>query len=290
MPHMLGHEGCGIVEETGPGVTRLCVGQKVVMHWRKAAGLDSEPAWFGRRLRRGDRRDSIVGAGSVTTLAQYSICSENRLTPVPHDTPPELAALLGCGLSTALGTFENEADLRYGESVLIVGAGGLGCNLIRCACMANAHPIVAMDIHENKRRMAKKLGADSFINSARDQMPSDRFDVIIETSGAAMEATLPLLAPSGRYIVVGQPKPGAAVAIAGARHLFEGDGKTIKATQGGAFRPDRDIPRYVKLWKAGKLSVDGIISNRFPLRRVNEAIRLVERGQAGRVLIDMTLK
>lgn len=290
MPHMLGHEGCGVVMETSMAVTRVKHGDKVVLHWRKGEGLESSWAGFHRDHPTLAGKKELVRGGKVTTLAQYVIVSENRVTAVPHDTPTELCALLGCGLSTALGTFENEAALRYGESVLIVGTGGLGCNLIRCACMANAGPVVAMDIHERKRKPALALGASRYINAATEDLSAaGKFDIIIETSGAAMEKTLPLLAPSGRYIVVGQPKPGATVGITNARHLFDGDGKTIRATQGGGFNPTKDIPRYVALWRAGRLDVSGIITTRLPLRRVNQGIELVRAGKAGRVLIDFNL-
>lgn len=199
--------------------------------------------------------------------------------------------MMGCGLSTALGIFENEAQVKYGQSVLVVGVGGLGCNLIRCACFAHAHPVVAMDVHESKRKMALALGADSYV-CAKAGKDIGKFDLIIDTAGAggSMESTLPLLAPSGRFLMVGQPRPGEAVPIVGARHLFDGEGKTIHATQGGGFIPDRDIPRWVGLHRAGKLNTDGIITHRLPLERVNEGIELVKAGHAGRVLIDMELK
>jgi Zn-dependent alcohol dehydrogenase len=89
--------------------------------------------------------------------------------------------------------------------------------------------------------------------------------------------------------MVGQPGPGKAVSMLNARHMFEGEGKTIKATQGGGFRPEQDIPRYVRMWKGGVLNIDGIITARLPLRQVNKGIDLVIAGKASRVLIDMTL-
>lgn len=290
LPHLLGHEGAGVVKEIGNGVTRVSVGQKVCLHWRKGEGIESPPPKYRSYPTGAPWGHAEVGAGRVTTLSEYAVVSENRITSVPDDTPDDLCALLGCGLSTALGTIEREAAVKFGESVLIVGAGGLGCNLIRCACMANAHPVVAMDIRESKRRLVHSLGATRFVNSARDKDEKlGQFDVIIETSGAAMERTLPLLAPSGRYIVVGQPKPGTSVSMLNAAHIFQGEGKTIKATQGGGFNPSKDIPRYLNLWRAGKLNYSGIITKRLPLRKINQGFDLVRAGQASRVLIDMSL-
>lgn len=299
LPHLLGHEGCGIVEEIGPGVTRVNVGDKVCLHWRKAGGINAEPAVYEAKDSEG--RIGFVGGGAVVTLAEEVVVSENRATPVPHDTDPDLAALLGCGLSTALGTIEHEAKLKMGESILIVGCGGLGANLIRCAKLAHATPITCCDIHEHKRAAALALGADFFQESSPDEMRMaypwrngwaynnpDRFDVIVETSGdpSAISDALPLLAPNGRFLMVGHPPPRHLAFMFNADHMFDGEGKTIKATQGGGFVPDRDIPRYVKLWRAGILNIEGIVTTRFPLRMVNEAFDQVRDGNASRVMID----
>ena len=296
VPHLVGHEGVGIVDAIGAGVTRVKVGDKVVMHWRKAAGIEAAfPNYQWWRQGPGPCRGMVaktVGGGKVTTLSEYSVVSENRITPVPKDTPDELCALLGCGLSTALGTIERDANLKCGESVMIVGAGGLGINLIRCANMVHAHPIVSVDIHENKRKSVIKLGATRYVNSATEKLEeSGGFDVIIDTAGAgnSMESSLPMLNPSGRFIMVGQPKPGQSVEIRNACHLFGGEGKSIKATQGGGFKPDTDIDRYVRLYQSGALSINGIITHRMPLKDINRAIDLVRAGAAGRIIIDMTL-
>ena len=114
-------------------------------------------------------------------------------------------------------------------------------------------------------------------------------DVIIETSGSthALRETIPLLSGTGRYIMVGQPKPGESVELINANHVFGGEGKMIKATQGGKFSPSKDIPRYVRLHKAGILNIEGIITHRMPLEEINEAIDLVRQGQASRILIKM---
>lgn len=282
MPHLLGHEGCGIVRSVGAGVSRVKSGDKVVLHWRKAAGIDAAPAIYASK-------QGTVGAGKVTTLAEMVVVSENRVTPVPVDADSELCALLGCGLSTALGTIESEADLKMGESILIVGCGGLGANLIRCAKLAHAFPIACCDVHAGKMKTAMEMGADHFFSSSPGVTPSS-FDVIVDTSGApqALEETIPLLAPSGRYLMVGHPKPDAGVSIKNADHLFGGEGKTIKATQGGGFIPDRDIPRYIKMWRAGILNAEGIVTHRLPLECVNEGFDLVRAGEASRVMIQIS--
>ena len=290
VPHLLGHEGCGIVEKVGVGVTRVKKGDKVVMHWRKGEGIESDfPAYTfkGKPMR----------SGKVTTLSEYSIVSENRLTPVPNDTPDELCALLGCGLSTALGTINDEANVKFGESVMIIGAGGLGLNLVRAATLASAYPIISVDIYDHKKDTVLSLGAHLFINSKTQKITDELYnkfgikevDVIVETSGSkqGLEDSMPLLSGIGRYIMVGQPKPGESVELLNANHLFGGDGKMIKATQGGKFSPSKDIPRYVKLYKAGILNIENIITHRMKLDKINDAIDLVRKGQASRILIKM---
>lgn len=279
MPHPLGHEGCGIVEEVGPAVRQVKVGDKCVAHWRKGDGIESESP----RYKYGE---SIITGGKVTTFSDFSVCSENRLTIVPPETPIELASLLGCGLSTALGVMENEANLKMGESVLIIGCGGLGLNLILAARMRMACDIVACDIVESKRAAALSMGANGF-SSDHFGGGEQFFNVVIDTTGdeRAISWGLKNLAPSGRFIMVGQPRPGVSVPINNARHLFDGEGCSIKATQGGCFQPSRDIPRYIRTYEAGHLKVDGVVTHRMNLEFVNDAIALVRKGEAGRVLL-----
>lgn len=314
LPHLMGHEGCGIVEECGPAVTRVKPGDKVVMHWRKAAGIESE---FPRyhfctdRLKDGvaaaaepsvpDRphvggsagsspaRCATFTSGLVTTWAEKTICSENRLTPVPADTDPTLATLLGCSLSTALATVESEA--RWGERVLVIGCGGLGLALLGALEMVEPRRLCACDIQEEKRTAAELAGADfvsaSDLSNLKSQVSSP-FDLILDTAGApdSTEAALSHLAPSGRLVLIGQPRPGKPVCIANARHLFEGEGKTIKATQGGGFRPDQDIPRYLKI--AESILFRHLVTHVFRLDEINAALDLVRAGQAGRVILEIS--
>ena len=291
LPHLLGHEGCGIVEAIGPNVTRVRPHDRVVMHWRKGGGLEAAPAqyqWGRAAIEAGERTGSaLVGGGPVTTFCEEAVVSENRLTAVPPETPIELCALLGCGLSTALATIEFEAQLRWGETILIVGCGGLGLNLIHAARLMHAGEIAVLEQHEGKRSLAGAAGAEFFAtvgpNSPR------RFDVIVDTTGApaAIKATLPLLAPSGRYILVGQPPPGAALLLTGANHFFAGHGKSLRATQGGGFRPDEHLARYIRLHASGALQLTGLITHRYALADVNAALDVVRAGQAGRVLLEM---
>jgi S-(hydroxymethyl)glutathione dehydrogenase/alcohol dehydrogenase len=289
VPHLLGHEGVGIVEDIGAGVTRVKPGEKVILHWRKAEGIEAE---FPKYLYKGKE----ISSGKVTTFSEQVIVSENRVTPVPQDTPNELAALLGCGLSTALGTINNEADVKFGESVMVVGVGGVGGNLIAAAKLAGAYPIIAVDVVQAKETFAKEMGAHLFINAKEQDLLTaiteafdmKSVDVIVDTAAnkQGTENAIPLLSGTGRYILVGQPKPGTSIELINAYHFFEGEGKLFRATQGGRFSPSTDIPRYVRMAKGGVLKTDGLITHRIKLDEINDAIDLVRSGNAGRILIE----
>lgn len=277
LPHLLGHEGCGIVEEVGAGVTRVLPGDKVVMHWRKAAGIESDFPTYAVQGRQ-------ITSGRVVTFAEQAICSENRLTRVPADTDAELCALLGCGLSTALATIESETH-GFGERILVVGCGGLGMALLGSLHLAVPAHVCCCDVHENKRRFAE-IHADSFYNVAHEALEGE-FDLILDTAGApaTTEQALEHLAPSGRCVLIGQPAPGRPVCIKNARRMFDGEGKTIRATQGGGFRPDLDIARYLRV--SSSLFVHGLVTHRVALAQINHALDLVRAGEAGRVLVVM---
>lgn len=285
LPHLMGHEGCGIVEEIGLGVTTVKKGDKVVMHWRKGDGIESPfPTYL--------YNDKKMSSGKVTTISEYSVVSENRLTSVPFDTTDELCALLGCGLTTALGVINNEAKLKFGESVLVVGSGGVGLNLIQGASLASACPIYSLDINEDKRNLCESLGA-KYINSSIEDISTvlgnEKIDCIIDTTGIpeVINKMFNFLSGNGRMILVGQPKPGQDLVIPNGNKMFDGVGKVFQATQGGRTTPTEDIPRYIKLHKSGSLDISKIITHYFTLDQVNEAFDLLRSGKAGRIMIKM---
>jgi S-(hydroxymethyl)glutathione dehydrogenase/alcohol dehydrogenase len=288
-PHLLGHEACGIVQEVGPGVTKVQPGDKVVMHWRKGEGIESD---FPRYVYNG----RLIQSGKVTTFSEYSIVSENRLTPVPKETPDDLAALLGCALSTALGVIKGAAKVQYGESVVIIGVGGIGLNLIRYAVQAGAYPVVAVDVAD-KELLARKVGANFFINRKTSSLVQAlnqvsgilNADVIISTVGdhETIQESLPLLSGFGRYVMVGMPLLGQSIEVINASHFFDGEGKVFMATQSGGFNPTLDIPRYLQMAKGGALNLDGIITKRIKLDEINHALDEMRAGKAGRIMIDL---
>ena len=288
LPHLLGHEGGGVVLETGPGVRHVRVGDHVVMHWRKGAGIDAAPPiynWRGKQL----------NAGAVTTFNQHAVVSENRLTPIPSDFPLDYAALFGCPVTTGLGVVTNNARLTLGESIVILGAGGVGLSIIQGAAMVSAHPIVAVDLYDSKLNLARELGATHTINSSdagwvsavRSVVGAQGADVVIENTGNVrmIREAYDLTQSRGRTILVGVPRADQDASLHTLPLHF---GKTITGSHGGETKPDSDIPRYLKLFAAKKLALAPLITQRFSLEQINDAIDAMRRGQiAGRCMVDI---
>jgi len=280
LPHLMGHEGCGIVEEVGLGVTTVKPGDKVVMHWRLGEGMEAP---FPNYVLDG----KTISSGKVTTLSEYSIVSENRVTAIPPETPSVLAAMLGCSLTTALGIIDNECDLKFGETVAIIGCGGVGLNLIQAATMRSPLKIYGVDINRNMIDLTYIMGATLFTESIKDI--ENKLDVIIDTTGIpqVIGDAYDKLAPSGRLILVGQPAPGKSVELPNAVSMFDGTGKSVKATQGGGTIPHVDIPRYIELASRGIISYEQLHTDTFTLDEVNDAFDLLKSGSAGRIMIKI---
>lgn len=280
LPHLMGHEGCGIVQEIGLGVTHVKPGDKVVMHWRPGQGIDSS---FPNYIIGGQEFSS----GKVNTLCELSITSENRITKVPTKTDPEFAALLGCSMSTALAIIENESNLKFGETVLIIGCGGVGLNLISAARLRGAGVIIGLDRVEQKQDLVLKSGADRFFLSIEQVL--DKVDLVIDTTGIPeiIEGAFSKLSGRGRLILVGQPNPGQYLRLPNAIQLFDGRGQILRATQGGGMIPHEDIPRFVRLFELGKLSPQQLVTHRFTLDEVNLAFDKLKSGLAGRIIINI---
>lgn len=280
LPHLMGHEGCGIVKEVGPGVTTVQEGDKVVMHWRPGSGIESEfPKYH--------LGEKIISSGKCTTLSEFSIVSENRLTKVPHDTPTVLAAMLGCSLTSALGIIDNECNLKFGESVAIIGCGGVGLNLIQAAKMKNAYPVYGVDINDKMFDLTHQIGVDIFTCDL--EFIPEKVDVILDTTGVpeVISKAFDKLAPSGRLIMVGQPAPGTDLNIFNPLSMFDGQGKSIRASQGGGTKPDEDIPRYIKLANREMLDFNTLHTDTFALDNINDAFDLLKTGNAGRIIIKI---
>ena len=280
LPHLMGHEGCGIVEEIGPGVTTIQLGDKVVMHWRPGSGIEANFPTY-------KLDGKPFSSGKVTTLSEQAIVSENRLTVVPPDTNPELAALLGCSLTTALGIIDNQSQLKFGETVAIIGCGGVGLNLISGSILKGAATVYAIDSIAEKEGLVLSQGASHFLRST-SELP-EKVDLIIDTTGSpkVISDAFTSLSNQGRMILVGQPTPGAEIVIPNAIQLFNGTGQSIRATQGGDTRPQEDIPKYLRFFAAQKIEIGRLITHRYKLESINTAFETLKTGKSGRIMISM---
>ena len=286
LPHLLGHEASARVVEIGPGVTTVKPGDTVVLHWRPSQGIQSAPPaymWRGNKL----------NAGWVTTFNDHAVVSENRLTVIPADFDRKIAPLLGCAVTTALGVVNNDAKIKIGESVAVLGVGGVGLNVVQFASLAGGNPIIAVDLLDHKLDMARARGATHCINAGEvgdvaaavraivgDKGP----DKVIETTGVkgVIEMAYDLTHPDGTCVLVGVPHE--KVTISTLPIHFD---KVLTGSHGGDARPHVDIPRIIRLVQAGRLSFDGIITHEFPLADINAALDLVRSGKAGRVLVNV---
>ena len=283
LPHLLGHEGSGVVEKIGDGVATVKPGDHVVLHWRKSKGIQSgtpKYLWNGKR----------VNAGWITTFNEKAIVSENRLTVIPKDFDMRTAALFGCAVTTGFGVVNNDAKIKIGQSVLIFGVGGLGLNIAYASSMVSAYPIVGIDLHEHKIDLGKKFGLTHGITIKSNNLEKEIYniigmkgaDVVIETTGIAkvIEQAYQLTASDGKTILVGVPRE--KISIYSLPLFFD---KKLTGSHGGSSNPDNDIPRYIRLINNNKMSLKDLITHEFNLVEINKAIDLFRSGKAGRIII-----
>ena len=287
LPHLLGHEGSGVVREIGPGVSTVKEGDHVVLHWRPSGGIQSPTPkynWDGK----------TVNAGWVTTFNEQAVVSENRLTVIPDDFDMRIAPLFGCAVTTAFGVVNNDAQIKVGQSVVIFGIGGVGLNIAQAASMVSAHPIIGVDLLQHKLEMGKKFGLTHAVVGGKENVNDmilnivgvQGADVVIETTGNSrmIEQAYNLTHPDGKTILVGVPKKGDNISIYSLPLHFN---KVLTGSHGGDAIPDVEILRYISLIEAGKMTLDGLITHEFSLDEINDALDMFKSGEAGRILINM---
>ena len=286
LPHMLGHEGSGIVEDVGPGVTKVKKDDYVVLSWIKGNGLDA----FNTEYRRGRE---IVNAGAVTTFSDYSVVSENRVTKIMKKMPADKAAVIGCAMATGGGIVNNTLNARKNSSIAIFGVGGIGASAIIAAKLCGCSKIIAVDIHKNKLAFAERIGASHGILAAgKNILPQIQkiapggVDYAIDASGSktAMETAFEAINYTGTLVIAGNLAKDEKICL----HPFELiKGKQIRGTWGGETVPQKDFPRYVHAYCSGRLPLDKLITHYFKLEDINRAFDLLHSGDAGRIIIKM---
>jgi S-(hydroxymethyl)glutathione dehydrogenase/alcohol dehydrogenase len=288
LPHLLGHEGVGFVLKVGPGVTRFIPGDRVVAHWLPTTGISSECPRYAWKSRR-------VNAGLVTTFNRHGVISENRLTILPDWIPNELGPLFGCALPTAFGTVENIANVRIGSSVLIMGVGGVGLNMIQACQLRGAKDIIVFDLIDSRLSLASKLGATLCINTTcgdsfaavNNALGGRSLDCIIDNTGntSLIEAAFKAVDSRGRVVLVGVPRHDHDVCIHSLDLHF---GKTIVGTAGGEFKPEDDFSRLFSVAEVMRDSLKALVTEVATLKEINDLIYFLKSGvSSGRCLIDL---
>ncbi len=289
LPHTLGHEGAGVVEEIGAKVTKVKKGDRVVLSWIKGTGINAAPPNYLCG-------DNKINSGQLSTFNEYTITAENRVTLIKKEIPLDLASLLGCAVLTGMGSVMNIAKVKPGQTVAVFGAGGIGLSAIHAAAISSAAKIIAVDIIETKLNLAKELGATHVIDAnkvdvvktIKELTDGKGLDHAIESAGLGQtmeQAFEAVRNGGGKAIMVGNLPAGHKIAIDPFALIC---GKQIVGSWGGDTDPDKDIPKYVDLYLSGKLKLEKMLTHRFTLGQINEAFTQLEKGEMGRAIIEFT--
>ena len=305
LPAVYGHEAAGIVEAIGPGVTGVRPGDRVVVALIRSCGgchycAQGQPTLCESTfpldeispLRAVDGSPIFQGL-RTGAFAEAVVVDASQVVPLPRDMPLEAASLLACGVITGVGAVTNTAGVPAGSSVVVIGTGGVGLNCVQGAALSGAQPVIAMDLSGAKLETARAFGATHAVNpgeedageAVRRATGGRGADFVFEAAGskAAIEQGLGLLARGGALVIVGMPASGVTVEVDPG--TVAGVGQRILGSKMGSARLPVDIPRLVDLYHAGRLKLDELISGRYPLEGVNEAVAGVQRGEALRNVI-----
>ena len=311
-PVVLGHEGAGVVEQVGEGVAAVEAGDHVVISWvpqcqrcffcakgqphlceasnvvlASAGLLDGTPRFrSGRGLVR-----QMVGTG---TFAERTVVPEWSVVPVDDDLDLGVAALLGCAVLTGVGAAVNTADIGEGDTVAVVGCGGVGLNVVQGARLAGACRVIAVDLNPAKLEVARTFGATDTVDASKGNATSKVMaitdqrgaDVSFEVVGleSSIDQAIAMTRRGGQTVLVGLPRMDAMITVP----AFLGTvmaAKTITGCWYGSADVRRDVPRLVELYRKGSLKLDELISATISLDEVNEAFQAMKDGDVARSLI-----
>ncbi len=309
-PMLLGHEAAGIVEKLGEGVDGLAKGDHVVLVFVPSCGhclpcAEGRPALCtagassntAGTLLSGQRRifrggEAINHHMGCSAFAQYAVVARNSLVKVDPELPLEEAALFGCAVLTGVGAVVNTAKVPMGATVAIVGLGGVGLAALLGAVASGASRIVAVDLAADKREFAKTLGAtDAFDAGAPNAIDAIRdatqggVDFALEFAGSvkALDLAYRVTRRGGTTVTAGLPPPNATFALP-QTHLVAEE-RTVKGSYIGTCVPARDLPRYVALYRRGRLPVDKLLTHRLKLDDINAGFERLRVGQAIRQVV-----
>ncbi len=310
LPMVIGHESAGEVVECGPGVTQLAPGDRVVMVFMPSCGgclpcAEGRPALCepgassngagvllggGRRLRlNGEVVNHHVG---VSCFAEQCVVSQRSCVKVDADLPPAEAALFGCAVLTGVGAVINTAKVSAGSSVAVLGLGGVGFSALLAAAASGSRELVAIDLSEAKLALARELGATATVNAASPDaaeqvraLTRGGVDYAFEMAGAipALELAWKITRRGGSTVTAGLPHPDKRFALPPVQMVAEE--RTLRGSYIGSAVPARDIPRYIDMYRRGRLPVDRLMGEQLMLDDINRGLDRLATGQAMRDVV-----
>jgi Zn-dependent alcohol dehydrogenase len=309
LPMALGHEAAGVVEETGPGIRDVKVGDHVVLTFVPSCGTCPEcssgrPALctpgaaangagtllHGPSLLRDGGGAPVHHHLGISGFARHAVVARESAVVIPADVPLPTAALFGCAVLTGAGAVLNTAPVRPGQSVAVFGLGGVGLASVMAASVAGAATIIAVDPVPGKRQLALELGATHAFapeeaERAVKEVTSGGAELCYEAAGvpAVLEAAFRATRRGGTTVAMGLPHPSRTLTLPAL--AFAGLGQSLVGSYMGSASPQRDIPRYLALWKQGRMPVDRLQSALLPLASINEAFEALAAGAAVRQVL-----
>ncbi|QQK78772.1 zinc-binding dehydrogenase [Salicibibacter cibi] len=310
LPMALGHEASGVVVETGKGVNDFEPGDHVVCVFIPSCGQclpckEGRPALCENGAKSNNEGTLLTGGKrihaedelihhhlGISAFSEYAVVAEQSLVKVDKDIPFEQAALFGCAVITGVGAVVNTAGINMGETVAIVGLGGVGLSALIGARASGAGKVVALDINDKKLALAQELGATETFNSAKEgvveqirEATDGGLDYVFETAGAvpAMEVAYKITKRGGTTVTTGLPHP---------EHHFSfpyvsltAEEKTLKGSYVGSCIPDRDVPRFIDLFKQERLQVDQLVTESHSVEEINKGFDKLATGESSRIII-----
>ncbi|MGZ4240717.1 MAG: Zn-dependent alcohol dehydrogenase, partial [Actinomycetota bacterium] len=304
LPAVLGHEGAGEIIGVGDGVTALTAGDHVIVAWVPPCGIcetclkgqphlcmtEFIPNAVSQRFSRGDQK--LFGFAGVGTFAEEMVLPQHCAIKIDNDVPFDIASLIGCGVMTGVGAALNTAKVVPGSHVVVFGCGGVGISVIQGARIAGAAEIVAVDLSPERREFAKQFGATHAcapeeLDGLKNELTAGLgFDYAFEVVGlpVTIRGAYDATRRGGMTVVVGAGRMDAMVEF-NAYELFFLE-KTIQGSYYGSADVRTDFHRLLRLWRQGKLDLEGLITNRIDVSEVNEAFEMMKNGEGIRSVIE----
>ena len=297
-PRLMGHESTGVVVKAGAEVSHIKEGDHVMVAFLPRSTTPGVKVAVPIIKWRGQE---IASQGSNSTWSESIVTDASFAVPLDKSAPTDVTAIIGCAVMTGCGAVLNTARVHAGESVVVIGVGGVGLAAVQAAANVSAYPIIAVDVADDKLEYARRFGATHGLNSRTEdaiqrvrELTGGGADFAFDAIGrqSTIATLLHYVRPGvagyrpegGTAVLIGVPRPEAPLTVYDA--LLPGS-KTFKGTNGGSPRPDHDLPMYVRWFQEGKLPLDLLVSKRYTLDQINEGIGALERGEIlGRSIVE----